>query len=73
MTTVPGIYAAGDCLKYDGKVNLLVGAFQDAVNAVNRAKTFIDPDAHDRGMVSSHNDRFKKRNRELIRQIAGVE
>ncbi|WP_040227149.1 NAD(P)/FAD-dependent oxidoreductase [Bhargavaea cecembensis] len=73
VTTVPGIYAAGDCLKYDGKVNLLVGAFQDAVNAVNRAKTFIDPDAHDRGMVSSHNDRFKKRNRELIRQIAGVE
>lgn len=72
-TTVPGIFAAGDCLKYAGKVNLLVGAFQDAVNAVNRAKMFVDPDAHERGMVSSHNDRFKERNRRIIRQIAGVE
>ncbi|MCM3088486.1 NAD(P)/FAD-dependent oxidoreductase [Bhargavaea ginsengi] len=69
-TTVPGIFAAGDCLSYTGKVNLLVGAFQDAVNAVNRAKTFIEPEAHDRGMVSSHNERFKERNRSLIRQIA---
>ncbi|MET3574966.1 NAD(P)/FAD-dependent oxidoreductase [Bhargavaea ullalensis] len=72
-TTEPGIFAAGDCLKYTGKVNLLVGAFQDAVNAVNRAKTYIDPDSHERGMVSSHNERFKERNRQIIRHIAGVE
>lgn len=69
-TSVPGIFAAGDCLSYAGKVNLLVGAFQDAVNAVNRAKTYVDPEAHDRGMVSSHNERFKERNRSLIRQMA---
>ncbi|MGM9920682.1 MAG: NAD(P)/FAD-dependent oxidoreductase [Bhargavaea sp.] len=69
-TSVPGIFAAGDCLSYAGKVNLLVGAFQDAVNAVNRAKAFVDPGAHDRGMVSSHNERFKERNRTLIRELA---
>lgn len=60
ITSVPGIYAAGDIAKYDGKVNLLVGCFQDAVNAVNRAKTFIEPEAQEYAMVSSHNERVQK-------------
>ncbi|TCJ05170.1 NAD(P)/FAD-dependent oxidoreductase [Cytobacillus praedii] len=68
-STVPGLYAAGDILTYEGKVHLIAGAFQDAVNAVNKAKQFIQPDAQKFGMVSSHNDVFKKRNRELVKQL----
>lgn len=68
-TSVPGLYAAGDIISYDGKVHLIAGAFQDAVNAVNKAKQFIMPEAEGYGMVSSHNELFKKRNRELVAQL----
>src|SRR5699024_11843077 len=37
-SSVPGLYAAGDILMHDGKLNLIAGAFQDAANAVNLAK-----------------------------------
>lgn len=62
-SSIPGLYAAGDIVSYEGKVHLIAGAFQDAVNAVNKAKQFIQPDAAKGGMVSSHNELFKKRNR----------
>ncbi len=68
-SSTKGLYAAGDILKYDGKVNLIAGAFQDAANAVNKAKQYIQPDAKEAGMVSSHNEVFKQRNRELIQQL----
>jgi thioredoxin reductase len=68
-SSIEGIYAAGDILKHDGKLNLIAGAFQDAANAVNKAKQYIQPDAHKVGMVSSHNEVFKNRNRELVQQM----
>ncbi|KAB7707583.1 SidA/IucD/PvdA family monooxygenase [Bacillus aerolatus] len=68
-SSIDGLYAAGDILKHDGKLNLIAGAFQDAANAVNKAKQFIQPAANKVGMVSSHNEIFKKRNRELIKQM----
>ncbi|TCI20738.1 NAD(P)/FAD-dependent oxidoreductase [Exiguobacterium sp. SL-10] len=67
-SSVPGLYAAGDILTHEGKVHLIAGAFQDAANAVNRAKTFIDPDATKAAMVSSHNERLKTKNRDIIEQ-----
>lgn len=60
-TSQEGIFVAGDILSYEGKVNLLVGAFQDAVNAVNSAKTYIEPTADKIGMVSSHNEKFQEK------------
>lgn len=68
-TSVAGLFAAGDILKHDGKVNLISGAFQDAANAVNKAKQFIQPDANSSAMVSSHNDVFKERNREIVQNM----
>ncbi|TYS63500.1 NAD(P)/FAD-dependent oxidoreductase [Sutcliffiella horikoshii] len=68
-TTVPGLYAAGDILKHDGKLHLIAGAFQDAANAVNKAKQYIQPQANSYAMVSSHNDIFKSRNKKLIKQL----
>jgi len=64
-TSVPGIFAAGDILSHEGKLHLITGAFQDAANAVNKAKQYIAPSANAYGMVSSHNDLFKEKNKEL--------
>ncbi|MCT4787335.1 NAD(P)/FAD-dependent oxidoreductase, partial [Exiguobacterium aestuarii] len=67
-SSVPGLYAAGDILTHEGKVHLIAGAFQDAANAVNRAKTYIDPNATATAMVSSHNERLKEKNRQIIEE-----
>ncbi|AJY74812.1 NAD(P)/FAD-dependent oxidoreductase [Paenibacillus beijingensis] len=68
-SSVPGLYAAGDILMHEGKLHLIAGAFQDAANAVNKAKQFIQPDAGKTAMVSSHNEVFKQRNREIVKQM----
>lgn len=68
-SSVEGIYGAGDIVKYDGKVHLLLGVFQDAVNAVNQAKLFLEPEADKYGMVSSHNDLFDEMNKELVKEL----
>ena len=60
------VFGAGDIISYDDKVNLLVGNFQDAVHAVNNAKMYIDPKADKYAMVSSHNEKFIEKNKELI-------
>lgn len=59
QTHIPGIYAAGDCADYPNKVNLIAGAFTDAVLAVNSAARHIDANAHDMAYVSSHNEKFR--------------
>lgn len=68
-SSIEGLYAAGDILHHEGKLHLIAGAFQDAANAVNKAKLFIEPTAHKSAMVSSHNEIFKKRNKELVKQL----
>jgi thioredoxin reductase (NADPH) len=68
-SSVAGLYAAGDILKHDGKLNLIAGTFQDAANAVNKAKQYIQPNANQVAMVSSHNEVFKSRNRELVKKL----
>ena len=42
-TTVPGIYAAGDIVDYDGKVNLIATGFGEVATAVNNAAAFLNP------------------------------
>ncbi len=68
-TSIPGLYAAGDILVHEGKLNLIAGAFQDAANAVNKAKLFINPDAEKVAMVSSHHEMLKERSNELVIQM----
>lgn len=68
-TSVEGLYAAGDILHHQGKLHLIAGAFQDAANAVNKAKQFITPDAKAWGKVSTHNELFEQKNRELMKHL----
>ncbi|MFM1654219.1 NAD(P)/FAD-dependent oxidoreductase [Brevibacillus sp. B_LB10_24] len=70
-TSVEGLYAAGDILSHEGKLHLIAGAFQDAANAVNKAKLYIQPEAEKTAMVSSHHEALKERTRALVKQMMG--
>ena len=65
ITSEPGIFATGDIQYYPGKVNLLAGAFNDSVHAVNQIKQYLDASAASHEMVSSHNKKFYTRNQRL--------
>lgn len=67
-SSVPGLYAAGDILMHEGKLNLIAGAFQDAANAVNKAKQYIQPNAEQVAMVSSHHELLKDRNKKILQE-----
>lgn len=42
-TSVPGVYACGDVVKYPGKLKLIATGFGEAPTAVNNAKLYLDP------------------------------
>ncbi|MFP3916951.1 NAD(P)/FAD-dependent oxidoreductase [Lysinibacillus telephonicus] len=65
-TSVPGLFAAGDIAEYPSKIHLIAGAYQDALHAVNSAKAYLDPTANPTARVSSHNETFDERNREIF-------
>ncbi|MDZ7780876.1 MAG: NAD(P)/FAD-dependent oxidoreductase [Gemmatimonadota bacterium] len=44
-TNVSGIYAAGDVVDYEGKLDLIATGFAEAAVAVNNAVHFVDPSA----------------------------
>jgi len=44
-TNLPGIYAAGDIVEYEGKLDLIATGFAEAAVAVNNAVHFVDPEA----------------------------
>lgn len=52
-TNIPGIYAAGDIVTYEGKVKLIASGFGEAPIAVNQAKSLIDPTAKAHGHSTS--------------------
>jgi len=64
-TNISGIFGAGDFVDYNSKIRLIAGAFTDGVLALNSAKQHIDPQAPKVAYVSSHNIRFKERNKTL--------
>lgn len=44
-TNIPGVYAAGDIVSYEGSLELISTGFGEAAIAVNNAVHFIDPNA----------------------------
>jgi thioredoxin reductase (NADPH) len=40
---VPGVYAAGDIVDYDGKVRLIATGFGEVATAVNNAAAYLNP------------------------------
>lgn len=43
-TSVPGIYAAGDIVEYEGKVRLIATGFGEVATAVNNAAAYLNPE-----------------------------
>lgn len=52
-TSIPGIYAIGDCCSYEGKVDLIATGLGEAPTAVNNALHFINPKARIQPMHST--------------------
>ncbi len=44
-TNLPGVFAAGDIVTYEGKLDLIATGFAEAAIAVNNAVHFVDPTA----------------------------
>jgi thioredoxin reductase len=44
-TTVPGVFACGDVVTYDGKLDLIATGFGEAAVAANEAKHYVSPQA----------------------------
>ena len=64
-TNIEGVYGAGDFVDHPSKVRLIAGAFTDGILALNSAKLYLEPDAPKVAYVSSHNIRFKERNKKI--------
>ncbi|WP_107923672.1 NAD(P)/FAD-dependent oxidoreductase [Lysinibacillus parviboronicapiens] len=64
-TNIEGLFGAGDFIDHPSKVRLIAGAFTDGVLALNSAKLYLEPDAPKVAYVSSHNIRFKERNKKI--------
>jgi ferredoxin/flavodoxin---NADP+ reductase len=43
-TSVPGVYAAGDIVEYEGKVRLIATGFGEVATAVNNVAAYLNPD-----------------------------
>ncbi|MBY0116105.1 NAD(P)/FAD-dependent oxidoreductase [Paenibacillus xylanexedens] len=65
QTSLSGVFAAGDCATHESKVRLIAGAFNDAIVAVNSAKQYMTPGAPKMAYVSSHNEIFREKNRQI--------
>jgi thioredoxin reductase (NADPH) len=44
-TNLPGVFAAGDMVDYEGKLDLIATGFAEAAVAVSQAVKFVDPQA----------------------------
>jgi ferredoxin/flavodoxin---NADP+ reductase len=58
-TTLPGVFAAGDVVDYDGKLDLIATGFSEAAIAVNNAARYLDPSARVNPGHSTHLKVFK--------------
>ena len=44
-TNLPGVFAAGDIVSYEGKTGLIATGYSEAITAVNKAHKWMDPKA----------------------------
>ena len=59
-TSIPGVFGAGDIVKYDGKLDLIATGFSEAAVAVNNAVHFVDPTARVNPGHSTSSKAFKE-------------
>lgn len=60
-TNLPGVFAAGDIVSYEGKLDLIATGFAEAATAVNSAVQFVDPGARSSAGHSTNLKVFRNR------------
>jgi thioredoxin reductase (NADPH) len=60
-TNLPGVFAAGDLVSYEGKLDLIATGFAEAAMAVNSAVQLVDPKARKTAGHSTSLKVFKNR------------
>lgn len=70
-TNIPGVFAAGDIVTYEGKLELIATGFSEAAVAVNHAVHFIDPKARLAAGHSSSLKVFREREKPLPASAGG--
>lgn len=63
-TSLPGVYAAGDIVTYEGKIELIATGFSEAAMAVNHAAHHINPTARYNPGHSTNLKIFKEKDEE---------
>lgn len=59
QTNLPGVFAAGDLVDYEGKLDLIASGFAEAAIAVNSAVQYLDPQARSSAGHSTNLKIFK--------------
>lgn len=62
LTSVAGLFVAGDVRNETGKLKLLLGAAHDAMQASNEVNRYLYPEDHYQPIVSTHHPIFKEWN-----------
>lgn len=69
-TNIPGVFAAGDIVTYEGKLELIASGFAEAAIAVNYAVRHIDPKARVNPGHSTNLKVFKEREAAAISTVS---
>lgn len=64
-TNLPGVYACGDIVTYEGKLDLIATGFGEAPIAVNQAKHYLDPKAR---VFPGHSSNREERHQKELAQ-----
>ncbi|WP_099222291.1 NAD(P)/FAD-dependent oxidoreductase [Listeria costaricensis] len=59
QTSIPGIFACGDVACYPRKIRIILAGLHEGPIAVNSAVKFLEPQAADEAMVSTHHESFE--------------
>ncbi|MDS9999005.1 NAD(P)/FAD-dependent oxidoreductase [Bacillus atrophaeus] len=57
-TNLPGVFVAGDAASYESKLRLIAGGLTEGPTAVNSAKAYLDPEAENMAMYSTHHKKL---------------
>ncbi|HEX7051544.1 MAG TPA: NAD(P)/FAD-dependent oxidoreductase [Longimicrobiales bacterium] len=71
-TNIPGVFAAGDIVTYEGKLDLIATGFSEAAIAVNYAVHHIDPKARVNPGHSTNLKVFKDRESTSVPEASGA-
>ncbi|MDR1606606.1 MAG: hypothetical protein LBS41_05795 [Streptococcaceae bacterium] len=65
-TKIAGLFVVGDLGHYTGKNYMLATCLTDAINAATQVARYLDENAQEQVMVSTHYEAFEERNQAIL-------